>query len=111
MGLGEDGLAEDIEAARSCIDEGCEVDAVQDILTRLEERRAVLQLEVTQIKDVMETLAYVLARLFPLRHARRGCLGIPSICLPCARFGSLLIWKRPPVPFYCSIASYVVAFT
>jgi hypothetical protein len=29
MGLGEDGLAEDIEVARQCIEEGCEVDAVQ----------------------------------------------------------------------------------
>lgn len=57
MGLGEDGLAEDIAVARDCIEDGCSVDAVQDVLTRLEERRAVLSLEVTQIKEVMETLA------------------------------------------------------
>lgn len=57
MGLGEDGLDEDLKAARECVEGGCAVDAVQDILTRLEQRRGVLALELTQINDVMSTLA------------------------------------------------------
>lgn len=57
MGLGEDGLREDIDFAKGCIDEGCSVDAVQGVLTRLERRRAVLALEVTQIEEVMGVLA------------------------------------------------------
>lgn len=57
MGLGEDGLKEDMEFAKGCIDEGCSVDAVQDVLTRLERRRGVLALELTQIEEIMATLA------------------------------------------------------
>lgn len=57
MGLGEDGLKEDLSFAQNCIDEGCAVDAVQDVLTRLERRRAVLALELTQIEEVMAILA------------------------------------------------------
>eukprot|EP00172_Hildenbrandia_rubra_P004199 Plantae.Rhodophyta-Hildenbrandia_rubra.ctg8044.p2 GENE.Plantae.Rhodophyta-Hildenbrandia_rubra.ctg8044~~Plantae.Rhodophyta-Hildenbrandia_rubra.ctg8044.p2 ORF type:complete len:149 (-),score=31.86 Plantae.Rhodophyta-Hildenbrandia_rubra.ctg8044:781-1227(-) len=57
MGIGEDGLEEDLDAARQCIDGGCEIDAVQKILTRLEQRRAVLALEVDQINEVMAILA------------------------------------------------------
>lgn len=56
MGLGEDGLNEDLQFARNCIDEGCEVDAVQGVLTRLERRRAVLALERTHIEDIMAVL-------------------------------------------------------
>lgn len=29
MALGEDGLAEDLSAAKGCIEEGCEINAVQ----------------------------------------------------------------------------------
>lgn len=43
--------------ARNCIEEGCSVNAVQDVLTRLERRRGVLALELTQIEDVMAVLA------------------------------------------------------
>lgn len=57
MGLGEDGLEEDLDFARGCIEGGCAVDAVQGVLTRLEQRRAVLALELTQIEEVMATLA------------------------------------------------------
>lgn len=57
MGLGEDGLKEDLDFAQNCIEEGCEVDAVQDVLTRLERRRAVLALELSQIEEVMAVLA------------------------------------------------------
>lgn len=57
MGLGEDGLKEDLDFAQQCIDEGCSIDAVQDVLTRLERRRAVLALEVTQIEEIMAILA------------------------------------------------------
>lgn len=57
MGLGEDGLQEDMSFAKNCIEEGCAIDAVQDVLTRLERRRAVLALEITQIEDVMAILA------------------------------------------------------
>lgn len=57
MGLGEDGLREDLDFAQNCIEEGCEIDAVQDVLTRLERRRAVLALEVTQIEKIMAILA------------------------------------------------------
>lgn len=57
MGVGEDGLQEDLDFARGCITEGCSVDAVQEVLTRLEQRRAVLALEVTKIEEVMATLA------------------------------------------------------
>lgn len=57
MGVGEDGLKEDLDFARGCIEEGCAVDAVQSVLTRLEQRRAVLSLEVSQIEEVMATLA------------------------------------------------------
>lgn len=57
MGIGEDGLAEDLDFAQNCIAEGCSVDAVQDVLTRLEQRRAVLALEVANIEEVMATLA------------------------------------------------------
>lgn len=57
MGLGEDGLKEDLEVAQSCIDEGCSVDAVQEILTRLERRRGVLALELTRVEEVMAVLA------------------------------------------------------
>lgn len=57
MGLGEDGLKEDLTFAKGCIDEGCSVDAVQGVLTRLERRRAVLALEVSQIEEVMGVLA------------------------------------------------------
>ncbi|PXF43976.1 hypothetical protein BWQ96_06286 [Gracilariopsis chorda] len=57
MGLGEDGLKEDLDFAQQCIDEGCSIDAVQDVLTRLERRRAVLALEVTQIEEIMAVLA------------------------------------------------------
>jgi hypothetical protein len=57
MGLGEDGLADDINFAQQCIEEGCSVDAVQDVLTRLEQRRAVLALELSQVNEVMSTLA------------------------------------------------------
>jgi len=56
MGLGEDGLLEDMKFAQNCIDEGCEVDAVQGVLTRLERRRAILALERTQIEDIMAVL-------------------------------------------------------
>lgn len=55
--LGEDGLQDDLEFAQSCIDEGCTVDAVQDVLTRLERRRGVLALEVQKIEDIMGILA------------------------------------------------------
>lgn len=57
MGLGEDGLKEDIQFAQDCIEEGCSIDAVQDVLTRLERRRGVLALELTQIEDIMGILA------------------------------------------------------
>lgn len=57
MGLGEDGLKEDLEFAQSCVEGGCAIDAVQDVLTRLERRRAVLALEVSQIEDIMAVLA------------------------------------------------------
>lgn len=57
MGLGEDGLSEDLEFAQNCIDEGCSVDAVQDVLTRLERRRGVLALEITKIEEIMGILA------------------------------------------------------
>lgn len=57
MGLGEDGLDEDLAFARNCIDEGCSIDSVQDVLTRLERRRAVLALEVSKIEDIMSILA------------------------------------------------------
>lgn len=57
MGLGEDGLIEDMEFAQGCIDEGCSVESVQDVLTRLERRRGVLALELTQIEEVMAVLA------------------------------------------------------
>lgn len=57
MGLGEDGLKEDMEFAQGCIEEGCTVDAVQDVLTRLERRRGVLALELSQIEEVMAVLA------------------------------------------------------
>ncbi len=57
MGIGEDGLQEDLDFAQKCIETGCEVDAVQQVLTRLEQRRAVLALEVSQIEEVMATLA------------------------------------------------------
>lgn len=57
MGVGEDGLQEDMQFAQNCIDEGCSVDAVQDVLTRLERRRAVLALEVSQIEEIMAVLA------------------------------------------------------
>lgn len=57
MGLGEDGLEDDLSFAQNCIDGGCSVDAVQDVLTRLERRRAVLSLEVDKIEQVMATLA------------------------------------------------------
>lgn len=57
MGVGEDGLQDDLDFAKNCIDEGCSVDAVQGVLTRLEQRRAVLALEVSQIEDIMAILA------------------------------------------------------
>lgn len=57
MGLGEDGLKEDLDFAQGCIEEGCSIDAVQQVLTRLEQRRAVLALEVSNIEEVMATLA------------------------------------------------------
>lgn len=57
MGVGEDGLQDDIDFAKNCIAEGCSVDAVQGVLTRLEQRRAVLALEVSQIEDIMAILA------------------------------------------------------
>lgn len=57
MGLGEDGLEDDLTFARNCIEEGCSVDAVQDILTRLERRRGVLALEVSKIEEIMSILA------------------------------------------------------
>lgn len=57
MGLGEDGLADDLSFAQQCIEEGCEVDAVQDVLTRLEQRRAILSLELGQINEIMSVLA------------------------------------------------------
>ncbi len=57
MGVGEDGLQEDLDFARGCIEGGCEIDAVQNVLTRLEQRRAVLALEVSTIEEVMATLA------------------------------------------------------
>lgn len=57
MGLGEDGLSEDLDFAQGCIEDGCSVDAVQEVLTRLEQRRAVLALEVSKIEEVMATLA------------------------------------------------------
>ena len=57
MGLGEDGLKEDLDVAQGCIDEGCTVDAVQEVLTRLERRRAVLALEVSTIEEIMAVLA------------------------------------------------------
>lgn len=57
MGVGEDGLGEDLEFAQNCIDEGCSVESVQDVLTRLERRRAVLTLEVEKIEDIMAILA------------------------------------------------------
>ncbi|CAN8067680.1 unnamed protein product [Agarophyton chilense] len=57
MGLGEDGLNEDLSFAQNCIDEGCSVDAVQDVLTRLERRRGVLALELSQVEEIMAVLA------------------------------------------------------
>lgn len=57
MGVGEDGLQEDLDFARNCIEGGCEIDAVQGVLTRLEQRRAVLALEVSQIEEIMSVLA------------------------------------------------------
>ncbi|OSX81217.1 hypothetical protein BU14_0023s0022 [Porphyra umbilicalis] len=57
MGLGEDGLAEDLSAAKDCIDEGCEINAVQDILSRLDSRKTTLMREVTEINVVMAALA------------------------------------------------------
>lgn len=57
MGVGEDGLDDDLSFARDCIDGGCSVESVQDVLTRLERRRAVLALEVSKIEDVMAILA------------------------------------------------------
>lgn len=57
MGLGEDGLEDDLAFARNCIEDGCSVDAVQDILTRLERRRGVLSLELSRIEEIMSVLA------------------------------------------------------
>lgn len=57
MGIGEEGLEDDLKFAQNCIEEGCAVDAVQDVLTRLERRRAVLALEITKIEEVMGILA------------------------------------------------------
>lgn len=57
MGIGEDGLEEDLKFAQGCIEEGCPVDAVQDLLTRLERRRAVLSLELSKIEEIMGVLA------------------------------------------------------
>ncbi|GAB0493073.1 hypothetical protein MMPV_004345 [Pyropia vietnamensis] len=57
MALGEDGLAEDLAAAKDCIEEGCEINAVQDILSRLDQRKTTLMREVTEINVVMAALA------------------------------------------------------
>lgn len=57
MGVGEDGLREDLEDARGIIDNGASVAQSQDMMSKLERRRAVLALEVTQIEDIIEELA------------------------------------------------------
>lgn len=57
MGLGEDGLREDLDFAKGCIEGGCSIESVQSVLTRLEQRRAVLALEVSNIEGVMAVLA------------------------------------------------------
>jgi len=57
MGLGEDGLKEDMDSARAIIENGASTGQVQDMMTNLERRRAVLSLEVTQIEDIIEELA------------------------------------------------------
>mmetsp|Transcript_12268 Transcript_12268/g.33086 ORF Transcript_12268/g.33086 Transcript_12268/m.33086 type:complete len:148 (+) Transcript_12268:26-469(+) len=54
---GEDGLVEDLLAAQKCVDEGCEVDAVQDVLARLEARRSYLDAELREVNRVMAALA------------------------------------------------------
>lgn len=57
MGIGEDGLDDDLNFARDCIDGGCTIESVQDVLTRLERRRGFLALEVSKIEEVMAVLA------------------------------------------------------
>lgn len=56
MGIGEDGLQEDLHLAREYIEKGGTVDDVKNMLTRLEQRRAILALQVTTIEDVMAVL-------------------------------------------------------
>jgi len=48
---------EDIDAAQSCVDEGCDPGAVQDILSRLGSRRDELRRELADIEGVMGKLA------------------------------------------------------
>lgn len=56
MGIGEDGLKEDLDAAREIIDNGASTAHAQDMMSKLERRRAVLSLEVTKIEDIIEEL-------------------------------------------------------
>lgn len=56
MGLGEDGLAQDLKNAQEMISKGSTVEEAKEMMTKLEYRRAILAYEVTKIEDTLETL-------------------------------------------------------
>ncbi len=56
MGLGEDGLAEDLTTAQDMIQKGSTVEEVKEMITKLEYRRAILAHEVTDIEDIIDSL-------------------------------------------------------
>mmetsp|Transcript_17441 Transcript_17441/g.25037 ORF Transcript_17441/g.25037 Transcript_17441/m.25037 type:complete len:137 (-) Transcript_17441:771-1181(-) len=47
----------DVEAAQDCLEEGCEVNEVQEILGRLDMKKQALELELESITNVMAMLA------------------------------------------------------
>ncbi|GJD07235.1 hypothetical protein Gasu2_16030 [Galdieria sulphuraria] len=47
----------DYEFAERCVDGGCPVEDVQELLVRLEDRRKILQKEIERISDLMSKLA------------------------------------------------------
>lgn len=57
MGVGEDGLNEDLELARDYIENGCTKEDAVKLLQVLEQRRAVLSLEVTKTEEAIEKLS------------------------------------------------------
>lgn len=79
MGLGEDGLTEDLNLAQSYVTKGCTKEEASKLLQALEQRRAILSLEVTKVEEVMEELTQSLGKdQSVLQQAMEAAMGIFS---------------------------------